>query len=185
MFLFKVVALPIWKANCRNKSTILQRIESMLKNLMAVGALALVAACSSVPGSAGINAEPKQRVSYVVDGQSGVDKAEAERRLLESVSKQLTNADGTALQIPVKLIRGQMPQYPLGSLISHSDGKVMVQFTVLESGDVANVHILKSGQNNLNTAVVAAVQNWKFTPYVKDGIATTFVAQKQFVFRVE
>jgi protein TonB len=77
--------------------------------------------------------------------------------------------DGGDTEPPVPTLKVQ-PTYPSALLRKKIGGKVVVSATVDSSGAVTKVSIKQSsGQAELDKAVVAAVQKWKFKPGSRDG----------------
>lgn len=76
---------------------------------------------------------------------------------------------GGAAEPPVPTFKVQ-PTYPSALLRKKIGGKVVVSATVNTSGTVTKVSIKQSsGQAELDKAVLAAVQKWKFKPGSRDG----------------
>ena len=75
----------------------------------------------------------------------------------------------------MNFISGQV-QYPESAKADGIEGKVFVEFTISESGEVANAHVIESLHPALDSAAVAAAMSMPaWAPATKEGkaIATT------------
>jgi protein TonB len=62
------------------------------------------------------------------------------------------------------------PIYPRRAAIKGIEGWVELEFTVLESGSVTDVKILKAKPKRIfNRAAINAISAWKFKPRITDG----------------
>ncbi len=59
-----------------------------------------------------------------------------------------------------------LPEYPKVAKLAGIQGKVFVQATIDEKGNVAETKILKSEQETLNASAIEAIKKTKFTPAV-------------------
>src|SRR5579885_2926347 len=80
-------------------------------------------------------------------------------------------------------VKKTAPEYPAMARQMHIAGKVEVQVTIDEEGNVEDVKIL-SGNALLPGNVVIAVKKWKFTPFTQDGNPTKAVAALEFDFKM-
>lgn len=75
----------------------------------------------------------------------------------------------------MEFIAGQVT-YPEAAKADGVEGKVFVEFTISETGDVTNAHVIESLHPALDSAAIAAAEAMPaWTPATKDGqpIATT------------
>jgi protein TonB len=76
---------------------------------------------------------------------------------------------GSANQEIVPLVRVP-PIYPRRAAIKGIEGWVKVEFTVLETGDVANVTVLSAKPRRIfDRAAINAISSWKFRPKISNG----------------
>lgn len=74
------------------------------------------------------------------------------------------------------------PEYPPIAKQMKIMGKVEVEISIDEQGNVENVKIL-SGNALLTSAVVSALKHWKFEPFTQDGTPAKAVAALDFDFK--
>lgn len=97
-----------------------------------------------------------------------------------SSSEFSTDKPDIAKEEPVntsgKLIHVVKPDYPRKALRQHIEGKVLLSFTVTETGKVEQVEIIDSKPSWIfDAAAIAAVNQWRYTPFHENGNA---VAQR-------
>ena len=93
------------------------------------------------------------------------------------------NSDGTprvyAAPSPIKLSSGVaaaqivhkvIPIYPASAKQAHISGATVVHILIDEEGNVADAAIV-SGPQALRESVLTAVRQWKYKPYVLNGVA--------------
>src|SRR5215472_14681063 len=68
----------------------------------------------------------------------------------------------------VEVVKVVPPDYPLEAAAKKLQGKVLIRVHILETGDVERTEIV-DGEPILATAAAAAMQSWKFKPFVKNG----------------
>jgi TonB family protein len=73
------------------------------------------------------------------------------------------------------------PEYPAAARQLGISGTQDVAITVNEQGDVLDAKVTK-GNAMFSNASIAAVKQWKFTPYVKDGTALKFSTTIMFTY---
>lgn len=69
---------------------------------------------------------------------------------------------------PVR-IAGAPPQYPLFAREARVQGTVVLEAVINERGRIERVKVLKS-QPLLDAAAIAAVQEWRYTPTLLNGV---------------
>jgi protein TonB len=74
----------------------------------------------------------------------------------------------SSVQMP-RLIRKVEPIYPKAALLSHTEGRVIIEAVTDIYGRVINTTVI-SGHPLLKPAAVEAVRQWVYEPYIIDGI---------------
>ncbi|HWO29471.1 MAG TPA: TonB family protein, partial [Candidatus Acidoferrum sp.] len=100
--------------------------------------------------------------------------------LIESPSKvptpvlqALTVSQGVSQGLLVKKVQ---PKYPPSALRLHVEGGVQLLATISKSGDISAVKIL-SGDKDLSHAAADAVKQWKYKPYLLNGLPVEIQTQ--------
>jgi len=83
----------------------------------------------------------------------------------------------TAETTDPKLLEGEMPSYTTQARSHGAEGTVVVEALVDESGRVFAAEVVESVSSELDTATLAAVENWKFQPALEDGKAVMKVVR--------
>ena len=65
-------------------------------------------------------------------------------------------------------IEGKDPKYPSDAKKAHIEGRVVLEATISETGNVEDVCVLQ-GPELLQQAAYDAVKRWKYKPFVLDG----------------
>jgi TonB family protein len=73
-------------------------------------------------------------------------------------------------ELSQKLLNKVIPRYPAEAKIQRVQGEVLLAVNVNTKGEVQDVQI-KKGHPLLVRAAVDSVRQWKYAPYVKDGVA--------------
>jgi TonB family protein len=74
-------------------------------------------------------------------------------------------------------VRPALPLYafdPLllpGDVVGNAEGDEVVEITIDESGNVVGMHVLQSLGPAVDAKVLAVLQNWRFRPATRDGVA--------------
>jgi TonB family protein len=68
-----------------------------------------------------------------------------------------------------KLINSVQPVYPEKALKAQHEGKVVLEVVTDSAGNVADITIAKGHHPLLNDAAIAAVQQWKYEPWLVNG----------------
>jgi protein TonB len=84
-----------------------------------------------------------------------------------------------------KLIRRVEPEYPALAVKAHIQGVVILEATVGEDGDVREVKLLRSANPMLDREAVIAVQQWRYSPVVLNGIPVPFILTVTLSFYLE
>jgi len=66
-------------------------------------------------------------------------------------------------------IAGGPPEYPIMARNAHVQGTVILEAVINDRGTIERVKVLKS-QQLLDAAAIAAVQNWRYTPTLLNGV---------------
>ena len=79
------------------------------------------------------------------------------------------------------------PSYPPVAAAKKVEGTVLLSVLVSETGQVADVKVLRGagGSTGLNEAAVSAVKKWKFQPAVKDGKRVKVWVTYPIVFKIQ
>ena len=88
---------------------------------------------------------------------------------------------GGAIQTPA-LIKRVEPIYPDVALMARVGGMVILEAAVRSDGTVESVRILRSVKF-LDQASIDAVQQWRYSPLMLNGVATPFVLTVTLNFR--
>lgn len=97
-------------------------------------------------------------------------------------------ADGGAVPVgpgvtAPRIRRKVEPEYSPEALSQHIQGTVVLQITVDENGRAADVTVISPLGFGLDEAALAAVEQWEFTPGMKDGKPVKVMATIQVNFR--
>jgi protein TonB len=86
-----------------------------------------------------------------------------------------------------ELVNRVNPTYPHAAQARRIEGTVILSILVSESGDVADVKVLRpaGGTSGLNEAATSAVRKWKFRPGVKDGKRVRVWVTYPIVFKLQ
>ena len=96
-------------------------------------------------------------------------------------NSSLVNSDRDAI-LNVWII----PLYPRGALIRGVEGWVELEFTVTETGAVADAVVIASRPNRVfDGAALRAIYQWKYKPRIIDGEATFQLKRQKIVFHLE
>jgi protein TonB len=68
-----------------------------------------------------------------------------------------------------KLIKKVNPKYPKEALKKGIQGKVVLEATIDKNGNVVGAVII-DGHSLLNKAALEAIKQWKYKPFVKNGV---------------
>jgi protein TonB len=79
----------------------------------------------------------------------------------------------SGIQPPQRLV-SVPPVYPLAARAAHKEGLVIIEATIDEQGNVTQTRLLRSIPL-LDDAAVAAVQRWKFSPTLLNGVPVPIV----------
>lgn len=83
---------------------------------------------------------------------------------------------------PERLIRRVNPVYPTIARVSKITGEVVVDITITKEGNVINP-VVESGPVMLRAAVLDAVQQWKYKPYMLNGVPQEIRSKIKVNFR--
>jgi protein TonB len=91
---------------------------------------------------------------------------------------------GGQIRQPQLILRIE-PEYPPLAVRAHIQGVVILEATVGEDGDVAEVRVLRSPSPILDRAAEAAVRQWRYSPVVLNGTPVPFVLTVTLSFFLE
>jgi TonB family protein len=85
---------------------------------------------------------------------------------------------------PPRLLHEVKPQYPAAAMRARIEGSVLLEAVVGVDGRVGAVHVARSLDllNGLDEQAVRALQQWTFTPGMKDGAAVPVLISAQLSF---
>jgi len=63
----------------------------------------------------------------------------------------------------------EAPEYPFSMRLDGKRGEVLLEFTVLEDGSVANPQVVRSSHPDFEAPAVEALLKWRFRPGMRDG----------------
>jgi TonB family protein len=90
----------------------------------------------------------------------------------ESSRARVCGADGTGCVTPAQKVAEVRPQYPASASSRGIEGTVIAEATIDEQGSISDVRVLRSADEQLDTAVVEAVRQWLFVPTMLNGAPT-------------
>jgi protein TonB len=75
------------------------------------------------------------------------------------------------------------PQWPREALLSGAEGWVLIEFTILEDGSVADARVIESSPGRLfERSALRAISRWRFRPRIVDGEPLQRLARQRFDF---
>lgn len=80
---------------------------------------------------------------------------------------------------PALPIEGGRPRVSASDLPGGLQGDVIVEITINEQGKVVQKKVIKSIDPGIDGKVLAALENWQFTPATQDGVA---IPSQQYVY---
>ena len=84
-----------------------------------------------------------------------------------------------------KLIQKVEPSYTDQARDAKIDGSVVLRVVVNESGKTENIQIVKSLDAGLDQNAINAVEQWRFAPGTKQGVAVAILANVEVKFRLK
>lgn len=81
------------------------------------------------------------------------------------------------------LMRRTMPSYPPIAIAARQEGTVVLQATISKTGTIENLRVV-SGPAMLQQAAIDAVRNWRYRPYLLDGLPVEVETQVNVIFRM-
>jgi TonB family protein len=139
---------------------------SMSRTRLAVS-LAVVLALLSLTGKLATSAFPLE--SRRTEGQQLALLPQARDTSATSIPTASSLAIPTE-ELSQKLLNKVIPRYPAEAKVQRVQGEVLLAVNVNTKGEVDDVQI-KKGHPLLVRAAVDSVRQWKYAPYVKDGVA--------------
>ncbi|HET7571026.1 MAG TPA: energy transducer TonB [Gammaproteobacteria bacterium] len=83
--------------------------------------------------------------------------------------------------VPVHIVS---PEYPAAAARRHTDGYVVVAFTVTADGSTSDIQVVSSSpRDTFDAAARAAVAHWRFKPYRIDGKPASVRVQQRIEFK--
>jgi protein TonB len=81
------------------------------------------------------------------------------------------------------LLQKTMPVYPVIAKATRSEGVVVLQATISRTGTIENLRVI-SGHPMLQKAAIDAVSNWRYRPYLLNGVPVEVETTVNVVFRL-
>jgi TonB family protein len=107
-------------------------------------------------------------------GSDGAGRRSAVRPS-ESPRDRVCGADGTGCVLPARKVSDLRPQYPAAASERGAEGIVIAEAVIDDQGSVGDVRVLRSADDQLDSAVVDAVRQWQFVPTTLNGTPTPSV----------
>ena len=104
--------------------------------------------------------------------------------LLGQQSDDKTYRVGNGVSAP-KVLKKSDPIYTQGATDSKIEGTVLLTIVVGSDGVARDIQVVRSLDAGLDSAAMAAVQNWQFQPGTKDGQAVSVKATIEVNFRLK
>lgn len=111
------------------------------------------------------------------------------RPVAENVALKLVRKSPEKLATPNSLERSPRPiyrvapQYPRALLAERPEGEATVEFVIYETGEVALPRIIAASRMEFGFAAMNAIQQWVFTPPIRQGRAASVRTQMTFSFK--
>jgi protein TonB len=81
------------------------------------------------------------------------------------------------------LLQKTMPVYPIIAKATRTEGVVFLQATISRNGTIENLRVI-SGHPMLQKAAIDAVSNWRYRPYLLNGVPVEVETTVNVVFRL-
>jgi len=101
---------------------------------------------------------------------SPTGQADASLQTKRSTAATIRASSRTVPPEELSLIHQTRPTYPVDAKIQRIQGEVLLAVNVNEKGEVDNIEVLK-GSAPLVLSALDAVKQWRYAPYLKDGVA--------------
>ncbi len=99
-----------------------------------------------------------------------------------AANRPATPAPPSSTIEPERLIRRVNPVYPAIARASKVTGEVIVDITITKEGNVTNP-VVETGPAVLRPAVLDAVKQWKYKPYLLNGVPQEIHTKVKVNFR--
>ncbi len=84
-----------------------------------------------------------------------------------------------------QILKKTPPVYPEAAFKAGVEGPVVLEATIDESGSVTDARVLESGNADLSKAAIEAVRQWKYRPYLFNGVAKPATCRVTVTFRLD
>jgi protein TonB len=97
-------------------------------------------------------------------------------------SSQPVYLPGDGVTLP-RVVSDVKPQYTPDAMRAKISGSILLEAVVQADGTVSDIHLVRSLDPGLDQAAISALQNWFFSPGLKDGepVAVRITVQMTFV----
>lgn len=139
-------------------------------------------------------AQVAQQQEQLAAQQKAKQEAAAAQARKESAANPTGSANGSPGSTTVAttgpttgavLIKAAAPSYPPGALRSHQQGWVVVSFKIDTDGRTSDIKVIDSQPRRVfDRAAIEAVDRYRFTPAMKDGVAIASTKQQKIEFKL-
>ena len=104
-------------------------------------------------------------------------------RTLPPFHPDVARATAAGVKAPTPTVR-QEAKYTSAAMRAKIQGQVVLDVLVSAAGEVADVRVAESLDNDLDANAITALKSWKYTPASKDGEAIPVVISVTMEFRL-
>ena len=139
----------------------------------------------------------EQQRTELVDKQKAAQAKAAQQAAAQQAAKVASAAGSTGdastaqgaatsgVTSPAVLTRSATPHYPPSALRSHQEGWVVVSFTIDTEGRPRDVRVVDAQPRRIfDRAAIDAVDRYRFTPAMKDGVAVPATREQRLEFKL-
>jgi TonB family protein len=132
--------------------------------------------------ASGCASPPPQTVE--IGGNTAIVGSRAARVLFAERVNAALAAQTPGADASPQLLKSIEPAMPREAILQEIEGEVVAELSVEADGRVSTVRILTSSHELLSNSVVDAMLQWTFSPLIRNGVATRFVARQTYVFKL-
>lgn len=130
----------------------------------------------------------KQKAAQAKAAQQAEAKQAAGVASAAGTTGDASTAQGAAtsgVTSPAVLTRSATPHYPPSALRSRQEGWVVVSFTIDTEGRPRDIRVVDAQPRRIfDRAAIDAVDRYRFTPAMKDGVAVTATREQRLEFKL-
>jgi TonB family protein len=131
--------------------------------------LVLVLGILSVTGTVAVKAFPLESPQGLTAPGNGIEQTS------ETVASSTQPVALSPEELSQRLLHQVSPSYPPQAKDLRIQGEVFLEVTVNANGDVDNIRVV-NGHALLVLSALDAVKQWKYSPYLKDGVAVPVIS---------